>query len=98
MARARRGAAAIVALLAAPAALAIGTVGVDAAVVRLPVGTQRMQMPLDCEATSLTIALASVGVHTTQQYVQDHFPVDTRAPVLGANGLPAEWGDAYKDF
>ncbi len=84
MARARRGAAAIVALLAAPAALAIGTVGVDAAMVRLPVGTQRMQMPLDCEATSLTIALASVGVHTTQQYVQDHFPTDTRAPILGS--------------
>jgi uncharacterized protein YvpB len=65
---------------------------------RLPVGTQRMQMPLDCEATSLTIALQSVGVHTTQQYVQDHFPANTRAPVLGANGLPAYWGDPYTDF
>ena len=65
---------------------------------RLPVGTQRMQMPLDCEATSLTIALASVGVHTTQQYVQGHFPTDARAPVLGADGLPAHWGDPYKDF
>ena len=65
---------------------------------RLPVGTQRMQMPLDCEATSLTIALGSVGVHTTQQYVQGHFPTDTRAPVLGADGLPAEWGDPYVDF
>jgi uncharacterized protein YvpB len=98
MARARRGAVAIVALLATPAALAIGTLNVDAAMVRLPVGTQRMQMPLDCEATSLTIALASVGVHTTQQYVQDHFPTDTRAPVLGSNGLPSEWGDPYTDF
>ncbi len=98
MARARRGAAAIVALLAAPAALAIGTLHVDAATVRLPVGTQRMQMPLDCEATSLTIALASVGVHTTQQYVQAHFPTDTRAPILGSDGLPSEWGDPYKDF
>ncbi len=98
MARARRGAAAIVALLAAPAALAIGTLHVDAAMVRLPVGTQRMQMPLDCEATSLTIALASVGVHTTQQYVQGHFPTDTRAPILGSNGLPSEWGDPYTDF
>ena len=57
-----------------------------------------MQMPLDCEATSLTIALASVGVHTTQQYVQDHFPTDTRAPILGSNGLPSEWGDPYTDF
>ena len=65
---------------------------------RLPVGTQRMQMPLDCEATSLTIALGSVGVHTTQQYVQGHFPTDTRAPVLGADGLPAKWGDPYTDF
>jgi uncharacterized protein YvpB len=98
MARARRGAAAIVALLAAPAALAMATVHADAAMMRLPVGTQRMQMPLDCEATSLTIALASVGVHTTQQYVQDHFPTDTRAPILGSNGLPSEWGDPYTDF
>ena len=98
MARARRGAVAIVALLAAPAVMAIGTLNVDAAMVRLPVGTQRMQMPLDCEATSLTIALASVGVHTTQQYVQDHFPTDTRAPILGSNGLPSEWGDPYTDF
>lgn len=65
---------------------------------RLPVGTQRMQMPLDCEATSLTIALGSVGVHTTQQYVQGHFPTDTRAPVLGADGLPSRWGDPYSDF
>jgi uncharacterized protein YvpB len=73
-------------------------VNVDAAMVRLPVGTQRMQMPLDCEATSLTIALASVGVHTTQQYVQDHFPIDTRAPILGSDGLPSEWGDPYTDF
>ena len=65
---------------------------------RLPVGTQRMQMPLDCEATSLTIALAAVGVHTTQRCVQGHFPTDTRAPVLGANGLPSQWGDPYTDF
>ena len=65
---------------------------------RLPVGTQRMQMPLDCEATSLTIALGSVGVHTTQQYVQGHFPTDTRAPVLGADGLPSRWGDPYTAF
>jgi len=65
---------------------------------RLPVGTQRMQMPLDCEATSLTIALGSVGIHTTQQYVQGHFPTDTRAPILGADGLPAMWGDPYTDF
>jgi uncharacterized protein YvpB len=79
-------------------ALATAPITAEAAMFRLPVGTQRMQMPLDCEATSLTIALAAVGVHTTQQYVQDHFPVDTRAPVLGANGLPAEWGDPYKDF
>jgi uncharacterized protein YvpB len=57
-----------------------------------------MQMPLDCEAASLTIALASVGVHTTQQYVQSHFPTDTRAPVLGVNRLPARWGDPYQDF
>jgi uncharacterized protein YvpB len=57
-----------------------------------------MQMPLDCEATSLTIALGSVGVHTTQQYVQGHFPTDTRAPVLGADGLPARWGDPYAAF
>ncbi len=98
MARARRGAAAIVALLAAPAALAMATVNADAAMIRLPVGTQRMQMPLDCEATSLTIALASVGVHTTQQYVQGHFPTDTRAPILGSNGLPSKWGDPYTDF
>jgi len=98
MARARRGAAAIVALLAAPAALAMATVHADAAMLRLPVGTQRMQMPLDCEATSLTIALASVGVHTTQQYVQGHFPTDTRAPILGSDGLPSAWGDPYTDF
>src|SRR5579864_7436680 len=70
----------------------------EAAMVRLPVGTQRMQMPLDCEATSLTIALASVGVNTTQQYVQSHFPTDTRSPVLGADGLPARWGDPYTAF
>ena len=76
----------------------MATVNADAAMIRLPVGTQRMQMPLDCEATSLTIALASVGVHTTQQYVQGHFPTDTRAPVLGSNGLPSEWGDPYTDF
>jgi uncharacterized protein YvpB len=79
-------------------ALATAPLAVEAAMFRLPVGTQRMQMPLDCEATSLTIALASVGVHTTQQYVQDHFPTDTRAPVLGADGLPVEWGDPYADF
>ena len=95
---ARRGAAVIVALGIGTAALAATTRPAEAAMFRLPVGTQRMQMPLDCEATSLTIALASVGVHTTQQYVQGHFPTDTRAPVLGADGLPAQWGDPYKDF
>jgi uncharacterized protein YvpB len=94
----RRAAAAILALFVGAAALSTATVTAQAAMYRLPVGTQRMQMPLDCEATSLTIALASVGVHTTQQYVQDHFPTDTRAPILGANGLPAEWGDPYVDF
>jgi uncharacterized protein YvpB len=94
----RRGIAAIVALGLGAVALASAPAAAEAASFRLPVGTQRMQMPLDCEATSLTIALESVGVHTTQQYVQDHFPTDTRAPVLGANGLPAEWGDPYTDF
>jgi uncharacterized protein YvpB len=79
-------------------ALATAPVTAEAAMFRLPVGTQRMQMPLDCEATSLTIALAAVGVHTTQRWVQGHFPTDTRAPVLGANGLPAQWGDPYMDF
>jgi hypothetical protein len=49
MARARRGAAAIVALLAAPAALAVATAHADAGMMHLPVGTQRMQMPLACE-------------------------------------------------
>ena len=93
-----RGTAAIVALGMGTVALASTPVTAEAAMVRLPVGTQRMQMPLDCEATSLTIALASVGVHTTQQYIQDHFPTDTRAPILGADGLPAEWGDPYTDF
>ncbi len=98
MVHARRGAAAIVALGLGAVALATAPITAEAAMFRLPVGTQRMEMPLDCEATSLTIALASVGVHTTQTYVQDHFPTDTRAPVLGANRLPAEWGDPYKDF
>ena len=98
MVQSRRGLAAIVALGLGAVALASAPVAAEAASFRLPVGTQRMQMPLDCEATSLTIALESVGVHTTQQYVQDHFPTDTRAPVLGANGLPAEWGDPYTDF
>jgi uncharacterized protein YvpB len=98
VAHARRGTAAIVALGMGAVALAAAPITAEAAMFRLPVGTQRMQMPLDCEATSLTIALQSVGVHTTQQYVQDHFPTDTRAPVLGANGLPAEWGDPYQDF
>jgi uncharacterized protein YvpB len=79
-------------------ALATAPVTADAAMFRLPVGTQRMQMPLDCEATSLTIALGAVGVHTTQRYVQGHFPTDTRAPILGADLLPAEWGDPYTDF
>jgi uncharacterized protein YvpB len=95
---ARRGIAAIVALGMGAVALATAPLTAEAAMFRLPVGTQRMQMPLDCEATSLTIALASVGVHTTQQYVQGHFPTDARAPILGANGLPAEWGDPYTDF
>jgi uncharacterized protein YvpB len=93
-----KGAAAIVALVIGSAAVAASPLRADAAMFRLPVGTQRMQMPLDCEATSLTIALASVGVHTTQQYVQDHFPTDLRAPVLGADKLPSEWGDPYVDF
>jgi uncharacterized protein YvpB len=95
---ARRGTAAIVALGMGAIALATAPVTADAAMFRLPVGTQRMQMPLDCEAASLTIALESIGVHTTQQYVQGHFPTDTRAPVLGADGLPAQWGDPYTDF
>jgi uncharacterized protein YvpB len=95
---ASRGTAAIVAVVMGSAAIAMVPMTAEAAMIRLPVGTQRMQMPLDCEAASLTIALASVGVHTTQQYVQDHFPTDTRPPVLGANGLPATWGDPYTDF
>jgi uncharacterized protein YvpB len=95
---ARRGTAAILALGLGALALVVAPVRAEAAMFRLPIGTQRMQMPLDCEATSLTIALGSVGVHTTQQYVQGHFPTDTRAPVLGADGLPAEWGDPYVDF
>ena len=94
----RRGTATLVALGVGAVSLASIPVTADAAMFRLPVGTQRMQMPLDCEATSLTIALGSVGVHTTQQYVQSHFPTDTRAPVLGADGLPAMWGDPYADF
>jgi uncharacterized protein YvpB len=88
----------VVALGMGAIALATVPVNVEAAVYRLPVGTQRMQMPLDCEATSLTIALGSVGVRTTQQWVQGHFPTDTRAPVLGADGLPAQWGDPYTGF
>ena len=98
MVHARRGTAAILALGLGAVALAMTPVRANAAMYQLPVGTQRMQMPLDCEATSLTIALGSVGVHTTQQYVQGHFPTDTRAPVLGADGLPARWGDPYVDF
>lgn len=88
----------VVALGMGAIALATAPLNAEAAVYRLPVGTQRMQMPLDCEATSLTIALGSVGVRTTQQWVQGHFPTDTRAPVLGANGLPAQWGDPYTGF
>ena len=88
----------IVALGMGTVALATAPVTADAAMFRLPVGTQRMQMPLDCEATSLTIALKSIGVRVTQQYVQGHFPTDTRAPVLGADGLPAQWGDPYTTF
>jgi uncharacterized protein YvpB len=95
---ARRGIAAVVALGMGAVAVASAPLTADAAMFRLPVGTQRMQMPLDCEATSLTIALGSVGVYTTQQYVQGHFPTDTRAPVLGADGLPAQWGDPYTNF
>ena len=98
MVHARRGTAALIALVMGAVALATAPLTADAAMFRLPVGTQRMQMPLDCEATSLTIALQSVGVHTTQQYVQGHFATDTRAPVLGADGLPAQWGDPYTDF
>ncbi|MFI5287616.1 MAG: C39 family peptidase [Candidatus Dormibacteria bacterium] len=98
MVHARRGTAAILALGLGALALAMAPAPAEASMFRLPVGTQRMQMPLDCEATSLTIALGSVGVHTTQQYVQGHFPTDTRAPVLGADGLPAKWGDPYVDF
>jgi uncharacterized protein YvpB len=94
----RRGTAAIIALGLGAVSLVSIPITAEAAMFRLPVGTQRMQMPLDCEATSLTIALGSVGVHTTQQYVQGHFPTDTRAPVLGADGLPARWGDPYVDF
>jgi uncharacterized protein YvpB len=94
----RRGTAALVAVGMGAVALATAPVTAEAAMFRLPVGAQRMQMPLDCEATSLAIALASVGVHTTQQYVQGHFPTDTRAPVLGADGLPAQWGDPYTGF
>lgn len=94
----RRGTAAVVALGMGAVSLASVPITAEAAMFRLPVGTQRMQMPLDCEATSLTIALGAVGVHTAQQYVQSHFPTDTRAPVLGADGLPAKWGDPYTDF
>ena len=93
-----RGITAIVALGMGAVALATAPVTADAAMFRLPVGTQRMQMPLDCEAASLTIALESIGVRTTQQYVQGHFPTDSRAPVLGADGLPAQWGDPYTSF
>ena len=67
MVHARRGTAAIVALGMGAVSLATAPMTAEAAMFRLPVGTQRMQMPLDCEATSLTIALASVGVHTTQR-------------------------------
>jgi uncharacterized protein YvpB len=95
---ARRGTAAVIALGMGAVGLTTAPVTADAAMFRLPVGTQRMQMPLDCEAASLTIALQSVGVHTTQRYVQGHFPTDTRAPVLGANGFPAQWGDPYTNF
>ncbi len=98
MVHARRGTAALVAVVMGSAAVAMVPTTAEASMIRLPVGTQRMQMPLDCEAASLTIALASVGVHTTQQYVQAHFPTDTRAPMLGANGLPSKWGDPYTDF
>src|SRR5438132_13182808 len=84
--------------LLAVGALLHGSVSAHAAMFTLPVGTERQQLPLDCEATSLTIALRAVGVHTTQTTAQGRVPVDARAPVLGADGLPARWGDPYTAF
>ena len=97
MSLARRGGAAV-AIALMVAAWWRGPLVAHASMFTLPVGTERQAMPLDCEATSLTIALRAVGIRTTQQFAQSRFPVDLRAPVLGADRLPAQWGDPYIAF
>jgi uncharacterized protein YvpB len=55
-------------------------------------------LPLDCEVAALQAALASKGVRVTQLQIFAKVPRDTRSPVIGADGLPAQWGDPYRAF
>ncbi len=57
----------------------------------------RQDMPLDCEAAALAVALQSMGFGVSQKWVFDHLPQDPRAAVL-SGGHPLHWGDPNTAF
>jgi uncharacterized protein YvpB len=69
-----------------------------AAGVYLPVPIIQQAYPLDCEAAALQAALAGLNVNVTQQQIFDKLPHDTRPPVIGSDGFPAQWGNPYVTF
>ncbi len=55
------------------------------------------QHSLSCEAAALHIALAAKGIDVSEDWVLAAIGADTRAPVLGRNGV-VRWGDPYATF
>jgi hypothetical protein len=66
--------------------------------VYLPMPVIQQALPLDCEVAALQVALASKGIRVTQQQLFAELPRDARPPVVGSDGLPAQWGDPYQAF
>jgi uncharacterized protein YvpB len=64
----------------------------------LPAPVIQQAYPLDCESAALQSALAAKGIRVTQKQVFEMLPRDTRAPVLGSDGSPTQWGNPYKAF
>ena len=64
----------------------------------LPMPIIQQALPLDCEVAALQAALASKGVRVTQRQLFAELPRDARPPVIGSDGLPAQWGDPYQAF
>lgn len=63
----------------------------------IPITPVRQQYGLDCEAASLHMALAAVGINVSQDWLIAQFGADRRPPVM-SGGEPVRWADPYQTF